>query len=439
MAVIATAIILVVCSIALEPMHSQIGGIWGLAYWTALVLVAQAFPVVLPRGLVASVAITPLLAASVLGGPAAAAVVAAVGATELRELRGTVPWYGSLYNHAVSVIPAVIAGFAYQWLAGSVFQPTVVSLLAFLVAGAAFYIVNAALTGAVFVVRDRRAIRDVAHGEVGQGAVSVLGMVPLAWLMSLAWTVAWWSTLLFALPLLTTRSAYQRIVEIREMFTQTLDALSGAIDKRDPYTAHHSKNVQRIAVDIGAEMRCTEAELEALEWGGLLHDVGKIGISDAVLLKPGKLDRDERALMNKHPVFGAEIIKPVTRLAPEIPIILHHHEWYNGSGYPDHLAGEDIPKLARILHVADAFEAMTAARPYRLVPLTAEAALAEIRKFTGIQFDPVVVEAFVRTSWIRGVADRERPSNVTQVPSLAQVASMRAQTDPSPAVGGDAS
>ena len=101
--------------------------------------------------------------------------------------------------------------------------------------------------------------------------------------------------------------------------------------------------------------------------------------------------------MNSHPVLGAQIIAPVTKLAPELPIIRHHHEWYNGSGYPDRLIGDEIPKLARILHVADAFEAMTAARPYRMTPLTNEQALAELRKFAGVQFDPVVVDAFVKT------------------------------------------
>ncbi len=95
-------------------------------------------------------------------------------------------------------------------------------------------------------------------------------------------------------------------------------------------------------------------------------------------------------MMNSHPVLGAQIIAPVTKLAAELPIIRHHHEWYNGSGYPDRLIGDEIPKLARILHVADAFEAMTAARPYRMTPLTKEQALAELRKFAGVQFDPIV-------------------------------------------------
>ena len=201
------------------------------------------------------------------------------------------------------------------------------------------------------------------------------------------------------------------------MFTQTIGALAGAVDKRDPYTSKHSHRVKAIAVDIGREMRVSEPELEALEWGGLLHDVGKIGVPDRVLLKQERLTREERMVMNAHPVLGAEIIAPVTKLAPELPIIRHHHEWYNGSGYPDRLIGDEIPKLARILHVADAFEAMTAQRPYRMTPLTPEQALAELRKFAGIQFDPAVVDAFVRTPWVDGVQDPGRRSDAEADPA----------------------
>ena len=154
--------------------------------------------------------------------------------------------------------------------------------------------------------------------------------------------------------------------------------------------------VQTIGKDLGAELNCTDAELEALEWGGLLHDIGKIGIPDAILLKAGALTKEERVVMNAHPVKGEEIIRPVEKLAPELPIIRHHHEWFNGSGYPDRLVGAQIPRLARILHVADSFEAMTAARPYRMTPLTEEQALDELHKFSGIQFDPEVVAAFDR-------------------------------------------
>ena len=200
----------------------------------------------------------------------------------------------------------------------------------------------------------------------------------------------------FAVPLYATRVGYKKVVEIRDMFTQTVRSLAGAVDAKDPFTAGHSERVQRIAKDLGEEMGCSEADLEALEWGGLLHDIGKIGIPDAILLKQGALTKEERMVMNAHPVKGEEIIRPVEKLKPELPIIRHHHEWFNGSGYPDRLVGHDIPRLARILHVADSFEAMTAARPYRMTPLSEEQALEELRKYSGIQFDPEVVAAFER-------------------------------------------
>jgi len=240
--------------------------------------------------------------------------------------------------------------------------------------------------------------------------------------MAISYSIAWWAALLFALPLYTTRQASARFVEMRDMFTQTIGALAEAVDKRDPYTARHSQNVKAIAVDIGRVMRVNDAELEALEWGGLLHDVGKIGVPDAVLLKPDRLNREERIIMNSHPVLGAQIIAPVEKLAAELPIIRHHHEWYNGSGYPDRLIGDEIPKLARILHVADAFEAMTAARPYRMTPLTREQALAELRKFAGVQFDPVVVDAFVRTAHVDGIPYPGLPASPRQIPLIAQAA-----------------
>jgi putative nucleotidyltransferase with HDIG domain len=253
-------------------------------------------------------------------------------------------------------------------------------------------------------------------------AFNNLALGPLGWLMATVYSIQWWATLLFALPLYTTRMASKRFVEMRDMFTQTIGALAEAVDKRDPYTARHSHRVKEIAVDIGRVMRVNDSELEALEWGGLLHDVGKIGVPDAVLLKQDRLNRDERMVMNSHPVLGAQIIAPVTRLSAELPIIRHHHEWYNGSGYPDRLIGDEIPKLARILHVADAFEAMTAARPYRMTPLTNEQALAELRKFAGVQFDPVVVDAFVKTIYVDGIPDPGRPLEPRPIPLLSQAA-----------------
>ncbi|MEI7742393.1 MAG: HD domain-containing phosphohydrolase [Chloroflexota bacterium] len=273
-----------------------------------------------------------------------------------------------------------------------------------------------------------------ARGTIG----SYLSLAPIGWLMAQIYAFAPWATPVFALPLYMTRLAYQSYTEMREMFTETITALAEAVDKRDPFTSKHSWRVKEIAKDIGQVMRLGEADLEALEWGGLLHDVGKIGVPDHVLLKQEKLTREERMRMNAHPVLGAEIIGKVSKLSAELPIIRHHHEWFNGSGYPDRLIGDEIPQLARILHVADSFEAMTAQRPYRMTPLTPEQAVAELRKFAGIQFDPKVVDAFVRTTWAEGVSDPGRTVQPRPIPLISQQANRSTSTASAVAVAGGA-
>jgi putative nucleotidyltransferase with HDIG domain len=405
----------------------------GLLFWTLMTLFAGALPVRMPRGSFVSVAMAPIVGAMALGGPVAAGWVALIGTTEVRELRGRIPWYGTASNHAGVVLPAVLGGIVADRMLGPGFTligpdaNLALSFVSTMVGAGIFFVLNMGITSLVVALRTTQPFRVVALGDWRGISVNALALAPLAWLMAQIYVIGWWASMLFALPLYTTRVAYHRFVEMREMFTQTIGALAGAVDKRDPFTSKHSHRVKAIAVDIGREMRVSEPELEALEWGGLLHDVGKIGVPDSVLKKQERLTRDERMVMNAHPVLGAEIIAPVTKLAPELPIIRHHHEWYNGSGYPDRLIGDEIPKLARILHVADAFEAMTAQRPYRMTPLTAEQALAELRKFAGIQFDPQVVDAFVRTPWVDGVQDPGRRIEARPIPLIAQAANRMSQ------------
>jgi HD-GYP domain-containing protein (c-di-GMP phosphodiesterase class II) len=420
------------------PGPSALDTILGLAFWTAVTAVASALPVRMPRGMLVTVSIAPVIAATTLGGPAAGAWIALIGSTEVRELRGRVPWYGTLANHAGIVLPASVGGIVIALIRGA--SPSVpLDFLATLIGAAVYFALNLLLVSVLLHLRTQQRLRELFIGDVTAFWGNLFALAPLGWLMARMYSLpgaGWWAMLLFALPLYTTRVAYNRFVEMRDMFTQTIGALAEAVDKRDPFTSKHSHRVKLIGVDIGREMRVSASELEALEWGGLLHDVGKIGVPDAVLLKSDRLTREERMTMNAHPVLGAQIIAPVTKLAPELPIIRHHHEWYNGSGYPDRLIGDEIPKLARILHVADAFEAMTAQRPYRMTPLTSEQALAELRKFAGIQFDPAVVDAFVRTSWVHGVSDPGRREEPRQIPLIGQAANQLTQARAGAGVSG---
>ena len=183
--------------------------------------------------------------------------------------------------------------------------------------------------------------------------------------------------------------------EIRETFFATAEALAEAIEKRDPYTGGHTKRVVNYCLVAAKYMNLTPEELEILKLSAILHDVGKIGVEDRILRKPGNLDDEEAKIMKMHPLLGAEIMRHIRQLKDLIPGMLHHHERPDGKGYPEGLKGRDIPIVARIISAADTYDAMTTNRPYRK-GLSHQTAIDEIKKEAGAQFDKEVAEAFVK-------------------------------------------
>jgi putative nucleotidyltransferase with HDIG domain len=405
------------------PVHPAIGGPIGLVYWIAATFAASALPVRLPRGTIVSVAAAPLIASFILGGPAAAAAVALIGTTDLRELRREIPWYGTAYNHGATTIAIVSGAVVFEALLQIIpTDPAAAALVEFaavLGASATYFLLNWTLAISAVSARTDTPIGNIWAQDVGAVAAALAGLAPLGWLMALIFQlpngVGWWATALFVVPLLTTRIAFARYVETRELFEQTIEALSKAVDARDPYTRNHSSRVSHIAEAMCRVMGLKEQEIERIKWAGLLHDIGKIGIRDNVLLKEGPLDKAERILMNQHPTIGAEIVAPAQQLASEAPLIKAHHEWFNGSGYPDGQEALDIPLGARILTIADAYEAMTSSRPYRKTPLTHEIAIDQLEKFSGIQFDPQIVPILVGLD--REILDRP-PDREDELPSM---------------------
>jgi response regulator RpfG family c-di-GMP phosphodiesterase len=204
--------------------------------------------------------------------------------------------------------------------------------------------------------------------------------------------------------LLIERREYQELLErrvdeatreLQDAYRATLEALGSALDSRDVGTESHSRRVHGYALATARAYGVPEADIPDLERGVLLHDIGKIGIPDAILLKPGALTPEEWKTMRRHPEIGKRLIENVPFLKGAIPIVFCHHEKWDGSGYPRGLRGEEIPLGARIFAVVDAFDAMTFDRPYsKAIPF--EAAFAEIKRCTGTHFDPKVAQAFFR-------------------------------------------
>jgi len=186
--------------------------------------------------------------------------------------------------------------------------------------------------------------------------------------------------------------------DLKAVYFDTVRAVTNSIEARDPYTRGHSSRVAKIAKSIAEELGWSKEELELIDWGGMLHDVGKIGIPDRVLNKPGKLTDQEYEMIKSHPFIGAQIVKGVSFLEPIIPYIQDHHERIDGKGYPHGLVGENISIKGRLLAVADTFDAMTTDRPYRK-GFDPEDALKKIVSSADTQFDPKIVEAFER-SWV---------------------------------------
>jgi putative nucleotidyltransferase with HDIG domain len=206
--------------------------------------------------------------------------------------------------------------------------------------------------------------------------------------------------------------------QLKNTYWDTIQALANAIEARDSYTIGHNRRVSSFAMIVSTYLGWTEEDMRTVEQGGILHDIGKIGVADAILLKKGRLEDEEQQNMRRHPEIGAQMIKGIDFLRPVIPYVLSHHERWDGSGYPLGLRGPEIPAEGRLLAVCDAFDAMTSTRPYR-TKMSPDHAIEEVYKNKGKQFDPKVVDAFFR-AWHAGKiakfmkADDEALKNIHQ-------------------------
>jgi diguanylate cyclase (GGDEF)-like protein/putative nucleotidyltransferase with HDIG domain len=410
----------------------------GLLAIVALVGAGQALALEVDDGSISVSAVGAIAGAALFGPRAALAIAITTAAVEWSAKRYSFHYVvfnvGTLSLASLAVAAVFTAGFH-----GDIGR--LVYVAAGVAAGATYFAVNMTLLSLAVAIEGHERWFSVFRERFAWLATHYL---VYGFIAGVIWvghdTAGLWALAVFAVPLLLmrkTQEAYLRHTQrsaqklrqaaetiqtqnvslehanrlLKERSTAAMESLSATVDARDAYTAGHSRRVQQLALAIGRELGLSQAELDLLGHAALFHDIGKLAIPDAILLKPASLTEEEWDLMQRHADEGARIIDRLGFLNDAVPAIRHHHERYDGTGYPDRLRGEDIPLGARIIHVADALDSMLTTRIYRAARPATEA-LEELRRAAGTQFCPRCVAALERILPIEDVDDEEARQRV---------------------------
>ena len=369
--------------------------VYAVALFLLLNIAAESMPVSMPRGISVSVGYAIIFASILLTQPLEVVIITACGYLfSIGKERVLIKY---IFNASQLVLCSGLAALFLRAMGGvdlaSIGLREVVILV---VTSSLYYFINAVLVTVIVSLTHGEEPYSFFLSNIKWSTPNFLCLAPLGLLVTLIYrNVGGWGLVLFFIPLLLARHSFKSYMDMRQSFLDTIHSLTTAIDAKDSYTKGHSSRVADYVDGIARELGYNTTRLEKLRFISLLHDAGKIGIREHVLNKPAALTRKEFTEMQRHSVLGAEIIKNVSMLSEGEKIVRHHHERYDGGGYPDGLKGLDIPEGARIVCVADAFDAMTSTRPYRKA-LTTEAAMEELIRCAGSQFDPRMVEAFIK-------------------------------------------
>jgi putative nucleotidyltransferase with HDIG domain len=376
-------------------------------FFAALAILVGLSPVRLFRGATVTVTFAVDYASLLIFGPA---IAAWIGVVSYLVLLRRSPLLRQTFNHGQLVLAMFAAGWLYDTLGGSALhdpltfvylgEPRVI--LALVGGGATYFGVSSLLIAGAMALWERRPVWGMWVLSFRWAAPRFLALAPFGLLMALVYRaegLGVGAVALFLVPLVGARYAFQGAMEMLQVHRETVQALSRALEAYDPYTRDHSELVTRYALQLGSVLGLAAPRLEALEWAGRLHDIGKCRQDwEPIIRKPGRPSAQEWEVIRQHPVEGARLAEKMEFLphtAGQVArIVRAHHERWDGGGYPDGLAGEEIPLEARILGVADAYEAMTGPRAYQQ-RRGAEEAMVELRAGAGQQFDAQVVEAMV--------------------------------------------
>ncbi|WP_018110547.1 HD-GYP domain-containing protein [Thermus igniterrae] len=384
-----------------------------LLFWGGLIYWSIAVRVPLPLNASMSQLFLFALALVILSPPGVAPLVSFFARWSNKA------WYKDLFNRSQDGLATALAALAWQF-----FQQNPVYMgswnlsagVGIAAASLAFFLVNTILVTTAIHLANNVPWREVWRKNSAWIAASYLLLSPLALLLARAYETpllaGWggWTVLFFLIPLYYSRFYWDEKVRLEQAFDTTLELLMNALEAKDPMTRLHSERVAEIARDLARKVKGgDEAYAQAVYRASRLHDIGKIAIPEHLLLKSGTLTPEEYGLIQSHTTRGAELLSPARKVAFDplvYNVILYHHERWDGRGYPKRLAGHEIPEEARLVGLADAYEAMTAGRPYRKAK-TPEEALREVQELSGHQFDPKLVEAFTEL-WEQNPIWRDR-------------------------------
>jgi HD-GYP domain-containing protein (c-di-GMP phosphodiesterase class II) len=356
----------------------------------------------LPGAPTGTVAYLPFVSAIVLA-PTWFTVAAIAVVTATAELIARRPVIKSAFNVGQAVLTTAISILVFRAIqvpdGGGGMPSLQAAIPSYLLTAVVFLNINAFALAGVISLADRRPFLSTWRGVALEGLGGDLVAVPFVFVFGQVYfAFGGYGVALLAVPLIGLRQLSYANWQLKRINQELLELMVAAIEARDPYTSGHSRRVSRAAATIAQAMGLAPGEVERITQAALLHDVGKIYEEFAsILRKPGALTSDEMALMETHPIRSAELVSKVSNLRGVVADVRHHHERWDGAGYPDKLRAHEIPLGARIIMVADTIDAMTTDRPYREA-LDASAVRSELLKWKGLQFDPDIVERLVNSS-----------------------------------------
>jgi len=390
--------------IYLIPSLPSLPNMWPvLIFFIVISTMAEFLPVDLPTSGSVTIGFPIDFVVILVYGPATAMFITIFGAIVGELMQRKISWYKILFNSSQYALSAGIAGIVYQKSGGVVGTPNITNyIIPAIICAFTYYFINSSLFMMVIHFAEGISLWSIWKNQLKGIIATYIALAPIGFIMAMVYvSMGIWGIILFFFPLILARRSFELYTKMRKVYLNTIRALAAAIDAKDPYTKGHSERVAETSVALAQELNLSGRNIENIEYTALLHDIGKIGIADNILGKKSSLTDKEFDEIKEHTIMGAKIIEPVDFLKNSYKAIYHHHEKYNGKGYPDGLKSEDIPLSARIIAVADAYDAMGSDRPYRK-KLNKDKILKELKDQSGKQFDPEVVKALI------SILDRKR-------------------------------